>query len=281
MAEKQRILIAEDDALLCDILVDKFEKNGFLVTRAQNGITALELMKAEPPTLAIIDIYMPEKDGITVMQEMSGVPALKNVPVVIISNSTEPQEIERARTLGARDFIVKAVFDPGEVVDRVKDILSNPNQQMSTSAQNSAGSTITSHNQSTMPEEKNTETKAKKFVLVVEDDKFLRELLVRKLSAEGFEVENALDGEAATVILKDKTPDIILLDLILPSIDGFEVLSRVRADAKNAKVPVIIFSNLGEKADIDKAMSLGATDFMVKANFTLDEIVAKIHSIIG
>jgi PleD family two-component response regulator len=123
--------------------------------------------------------------------------------------------------------------------------------------------------------------KDKPFVLVIEDDKFLRELLVRKLGSEGFEVQNAIEAQAAFTILAERKPKIILLDLILPGIDGFEILARIKADQKIADVPVIILSNLGQKEDLDKAMSLGAQDFMVKANFTLDEIVTKVRGIVG
>ena len=125
------------------------------------------------------------------------------------------------------------------------------------------------------------EASGKKFVVVVEDDKFLRELLVRKLMSEGFDVESAIEASAAFTILAQRTPNIILLDLILPGVDGFEILTRIKADPKLVNVPVIILSNLGQKEDLDRAMTLGAKDFMVKANFTLDEIVAKVQGIVG
>ena len=286
MADKQRIVIAEDDKLLGDILAEKFEKNGYTVDRADDGDMALEKMGAMVPDIVLLDLLMPRKGGMEVLEEMHKNPKLKDVPVVIISNAGQLKEMGRAKELGAKDFIIKTVFDPSQVLDRVKQILENPNapqEEWEIRNQNITGVGAISNNNN-MPEETKPTTeanKAKPFVLVIEDDKFLRELLVKKLMGEGFEVENALDGETAFSILEKKTPNIILLDLILPNIDGFEILARVRKDVKTAKTPVIIFSNLGEKADIDKAMSLGATDFMVKANFTLDEITTKIHSIIG
>jgi DNA-binding response OmpR family regulator len=286
MADKKRIVIAEDDKLLCDILVEKFEKNGYVVGRAEDGDVALEKMRSAKPDIVLLDLLMPRKGGMEVLEEMHRDASLKSVPVIIISNAGQLKEMGRARELGARDFIIKTVFDPNQVLERVGQILENPEasqKEWEMRSQNVTGVGAISNNNN-MPEETKPTTdanKAKPFVLVIEDDKFLRELLVKKLSAEGFEVENALDGETAFGILAKKTPNIILLDLILPNIDGFEILGRVRKDAKTATTPVIIFSNLGEKADIDKAMGLGATDFMVKANFTLDEIVAKIHSIIG
>ena len=120
----------------------------------------------------------------------------------------------------------------------------------------------------------------KKFVLVIEDDKFLKELLMKKFTKEGFEAQNAVDAESAFRILEDRKPNIVLCDLILPGIDGFGILEHIKKDPITADVPVVILSNLGQQEDLDKAMGLGATDFMIKANFTLDEIVAKVRSII-
>jgi DNA-binding response OmpR family regulator len=119
-----------------------------------------------------------------------------------------------------------------------------------------------------------------KKILVVEDDKFLRELIKRKLISENFEVGEAVDGEEALRKVKEEKPDLILLDLILPSIDGFEVLSRLKEDPNSTSIPVIILSNLGQREDIEKGLKLGATDYLVKAHFTPGEIIEKIKNIL-
>ncbi|MFA5997219.1 MAG: response regulator [Candidatus Paceibacterota bacterium] len=126
-----------------------------------------------------------------------------------------------------------------------------------------------------------SEAGEKKFVLVIEDDKFLKELLVKKISKEGFDVQNAVDAESAFRAIEDRKPDIVLTDLILPGVDGFGILEHIKNDPLTKDVPVVILSNLGQQEDLDKGIALGATDYMIKANFTLDEIVAKVHSIIG
>jgi len=128
-------------------------------------------------------------------------------------------------------------------------------------------------------EETNNASKGKK-VLVVEDDKFLRELFVKKLFNEGFDVKNSIDAQGAFQIITEGKPDIILLDLILPGVDGFEILAKIKADENIADIPVLILSNLGQQEDIDRAMSLGAHDFLVKANFTLDEIVTRVKKVL-
>jgi len=115
-----------------------------------------------------------------------------------------------------------------------------------------------------------------KKILIVEDDKFLRELMVRKLSQENFEIIEAVDGEEGIKKIKDTIPDIVLLDLILPGIDGFEVLAKIKEDATTNSIPVIILSNLGQREDVERGMKLGAIDFLVKAHFTPNEIIDKI-----
>ena len=294
MEDKKRIIIVEDDAVLRDVLAGKLEKSGYIVDKAEDGIIALEKIRAQKPDCILLDILMPRKGGIEVLEDLHADPELSSIPVIIISNSGQPVEIQRAQELGAREFLIKAVFDPNEVLEKVERVLAGgsmaPKGEWGIRTQNVASSgvaesTVVENPSPTVAEAAATATHAagsdKVFVLVIEDDKFLRELLVRKLASEGFDVQNAIDAEAAFAILAERKPSIILCDLILPGVDGFEILGRIKADPKIADVPVVILSNLGQKEDLDKAMALGAKDFMVKANFTLDEIVTKVRSILA
>lgn len=113
-------------------------------------------------------------------------------------------------------------------------------------------------------------------ILLVEDDRFLRELMSQKIIKMGEDLIVAVDGEEGIKKAKEEKPEIILLDLMLPGIDGFGVLSQIKADPEIADIPVIILSNLGQKEDIDRALNLGATDFLVKAHFTPQEIIDKV-----
>lgn len=115
-------------------------------------------------------------------------------------------------------------------------------------------------------------------VLVVEDDEFLRSLTAKRLEKEGYTVVVAVDGESAVSVATDNLPNLILLDLLLPGVNGFDVLAKLKASEALKKVPVIVFSNLGQKEDIERAQGLGATDFLIKANFTLDDVVEKIKA---
>lgn len=119
-----------------------------------------------------------------------------------------------------------------------------------------------------------------KKILVVEDDKFLRELIVQKLNREGYEVSEAVDGEDGVKKIKEVKPDLVLLDLILPGIDGFEVLSKTKENSDLVSIPIIILSNLGQKDEVERGLKLGAADYLIKAHFTPGEIVEKIKIIL-
>lgn len=115
-----------------------------------------------------------------------------------------------------------------------------------------------------------------KNILVIEDDKFLRELISQKLSKEGFKISEAMDGEEGVKKIQQEKPDLILLDLILPGLDGFEVLFQTKQDPALSEIPVIILSNLGQKEDVERGLKMGAVDYLIKAHFTPGEIIEKI-----
>jgi DNA-binding response OmpR family regulator len=118
-----------------------------------------------------------------------------------------------------------------------------------------------------------------KKVLIIEDDEFLRSLAAKRLGQENYTVVAAPSGDEGLKMAESEKPDLILLDLLLPGgLGGFEVLEQIRA--KDKTLPIVVFSNLGERADIEKAQKLGATDFLVKANFTLDDVIGKVGGLL-
>lgn len=116
-----------------------------------------------------------------------------------------------------------------------------------------------------------------KTILLVEDEAALQSALGAALRMAGFEVISAVNGEDAITFAKQSYPDIILLDLILPKLSGFDVLQAVKADEKTKHVPVIVLTNLDAAHDVDRALSLGATTFLVKANYEIDDVIAKVR----
>lgn len=118
-----------------------------------------------------------------------------------------------------------------------------------------------------------------KKILIIEDDKFLRQLITQKLTREGYDILEAADGEEGLKMVKEEKPGLILLDLILPGIDGFEVLSQIKKEDELKSIPVIILSNLGQKEDVERGINLGAIDYLIKAHFTPGEIVEKVRKV--
>ena len=132
-------------------------------------------------------------------------------------------------------------------------------------------------------EDRNKKADAKQnmpLVFLVEDDKFLRDIIGKKLAQAGFRVEEAHDGKEALKKLETLAPKIILLDLLLPEIDGFAVLKQVKEDKKLSNIPVLILSNLGQDEDMQRAKTLGAKDYMIKAYFTPSEVVERVRKIL-
>lgn len=120
-----------------------------------------------------------------------------------------------------------------------------------------------------------------KVILFIEDESALQKTFGDILRQEGYEMISALDGEVGLRLAKKKKPDLILLDLILPRVHGFEVLKKLKEDKETKEIPIIVLTNLDGIADVDKAIELGATTYLVKANYSLEEVVQKIKKALG
>ncbi|MFI5374081.1 MAG: PleD family two-component system response regulator [Candidatus Rokuibacteriota bacterium] len=118
-------------------------------------------------------------------------------------------------------------------------------------------------------------------VLLAEDDRFLRKAAETALKRQGFAVLPAVDGEEALRKARADAPDLILLDLIMPKMQGFEVLRALKADPATAGIPVIILSNLGQDGDVKQALESGAAGYFIKANLSLQDLVKRVGELAG
>ena len=117
-------------------------------------------------------------------------------------------------------------------------------------------------------------------VLLVEDDVFLSGIYQKKFEMEGYKVTIADNGEKALVEAKKKKPNIIMLDILLPKLDGFAVLEKLKTDNEVKNIPVILLTNLGQKDDVEKGLQMGAVDYLIKAHFKPSEVVDKIKGVL-
>lgn len=266
----KKIAVIEDDNILREILSDKLTGAGYEVVGAADGEEAFGIVKESKPDLILLDVLLPKRSGTDVLASIKEDSELKDIPVIAISNTAEGDEIEKVKNLGVKDFLVKAIFDSNDVVSRVQGVLgkdesSSPSDQAQTAPTQGSAS----------------QPSGTKKVLIIEDDKFLRELAAQKLEKEGFSVAGATNGQEGLNLLESERPNVIILDLILPGMDGFETLRKIRTESNFKTIPVIILSNLGQEEDIEKAKGLGATDYLIKAHFSFGEIIKKINEVIS
>lgn len=121
----------------------------------------------------------------------------------------------------------------------------------------------------------------KKYILIVEDDPFLVEMYAAKLTAENFDIEVVNDGSNVLKKISEKKPDLILLDIVLPKVDGFEVLKKIKEDPKLKDIKVVTLTNLGQKDEVEKGLKLGADEYVIKAHYTPTEVVEKVKKLVS
>jgi DNA-binding response OmpR family regulator len=257
---KEKILLAISDVVLTNILVNRLQEDGYKTYTAQDGKEALDKMKSLMPDLVLVDIVLSGKNGYDVLQEKSFDRLITKIPVIIISNSGVPIKMRLIpSTPMIKDYVIKTHIEPDEVLEKIAKIFSR------TYTPRVAGSQSSRINNSTG-----------KKILWVEDDKLLSNILSKKFEATGYSLFRVVDGERAFEYLAKDTPNVIILDIILPKMNGLDVLQKIRMDEKLRKIPVIMLSNMSKQSDIEKAKILGAQKFMVKAAVSLDEIVTEV-----
>src|SRR3989344_1034888 len=256
----KKILIIEDDVFLGDVLVQKMVKEGFETTLARDGADGFQKIRLEKPDLILLDIILPNMNGYEILEAKAKDDSIADIPVIVISNSGQPVEINRVLALGVKDYLVK-VRSQLRKGDMANDI------------QTDADGNALSKGQDVSLEGKK--------IMWVEDDKFLNDIISRKLTSTKCVFFHSTNGEESLQMISEKMPDIILLDIILPGMDGFEILKKIKSDKKIKRIPVIMLSNLGQQSNNKKAKSLGAARFLVKATVTLDDILEEIKEVIS
>jgi len=228
-----RVLLVDDDPMIQQLVSSRLTADGMKVSLASDGTEGLRMVRELHPDVVILDIRMPKLDGWSVLAAMKSDDNLTRIPVVILSVE---EDRGRGFSLGAFEYLLKPV-EPEKLVSVILSAISPESGE----------------------------------VLVVDDDVDTRDLVRRRLEAEGFTVSDASNGEDALLRIRVNTPALLVLDLVMPSMDGFELLSRVRAAGH--EFPVVVLTGK-ELDDTDRArLREGLARVIQKHGRSIDEVV--------
>ncbi len=257
--KKEKILIIENNVALGERIAKILKEDGYVTFLVNDGAEGLKSIYDILPHLIIMDLTITgEMDAYTVLEKKHSDVMLSKIPVFLLSNDGNPINMRRVPEGSVADFIATLELDPLNILNRVNIYFK--------------------HAEAPVKEVENDEKKKK--IFWIEDDKLIGSILEKKFIASKFELVHVVNGEEALARLKVFTPDIIVTDLMLPGIDGFEILQKIRMEERFKKTPVMILSNLSKPSDFEKAKLLGASKYLVKAASSLDQIVSEVRGML-
>jgi CheY-like chemotaxis protein len=234
------ILVVDDEESNRDILSRRLVKEGYSVTAADSGKEALDMLRLERYDLVLLDIMMPGIDGYEVLKRIRSEPILQDTPVIMVTALSDEACIKRCLALGATDYVGKP-FELSFLKSRIRQAVhALINLRRSNTEANAAA------------------------VLVVEDDEVNRDLLVRRLNNAGYVAHTAGHGVEALNLINEHAYDLILLDIMMAQMDGYQTLQKIRARASLKDTPIVMISALDDAGSIARCMELGADDYIVK-----------------
>jgi DNA-binding response OmpR family regulator len=279
----KKILAIEDNAIVVRILQQRIRDAEFSI--AVHPAESVTKAAEEKPDLILLDLMLPERSGFDILRELKEKKETKDIPVIIMSALGSEEDIEKGMGLGAENYIVKGMESMDAVVKKIQQVLGDDFFRGTPRTKNRLevdGIKVDTCGRNEhifeVSSKKETSQIKKKRVLFVEDDLFLVHAYQDILEENKLVlIWIAQDGDEAINYLSKPPPDLVLLDLMLPGKSGFEVLAIIRKHPTWKTVPVIVLSNLGQTQDVEKAMKLGITDYIVKANTRISDVAARIE----
>jgi CheY-like chemotaxis protein len=236
--DRPQVLIVDDDPTVRDLMARHLGREGFVVLTAVDGIDALEQARRLHPAAITLDVAMPGIDGWTVLAALKGDPALADIPVVLV---TIIEDKQRGYTLGATDYLVKPV-DRRRLVDSLRAL---------------CGVAIGR-------------------VLLVEDDEATRTTIRQLLEREGWEVSEARNGRVALELVAARPPEAIVLDLMMPEMDGFEFVAELRSRAEWRKLPVLVVTAMELSEEDHRRLNGDVERVIRKSGQSRDELLNEV-----
>ncbi len=235
------VLVVEDDAHAYDLIASALSSAGYLSIRARHGEEAVRMARESRPCAVTLDLVLPGVDGWEVLKRLKSDVATREIPVVIIS-MIENRELGVA--LGADDYFVKPV-DRDRLLERIRKLTSS--------------------------------RASRARLLLIDDDAAVHALLEEELASLGYDIESAFTGESGILAARAATPDLIILDLMMPGMSGFEVAGALKEDAATANIPILVLTSKEISADDRRELQSKVTTFVQKGTSAREQLVREIR----
>ncbi len=245
LAEDGLVLVVDDDAELTAVVRGYLEEEGLAVTCAATAAEGAASAARRRPDLILLDLMLPDQSGLDLLQSLKRDAATRDIPVVVVS---VVKDTVHGLTLGAAEYLVKPV-ERDDIVSTVRRLLDGA----------SAGEPS---------------------VLVVDDEPDTAALIRDTLRTEGFRAVVAHDGHQALAAVRRKRPDLVILDIMMPDMSGFEVLEALGRDPSLNGLPVVVLTARGDEADAKRGLALGARRYMSKP-FDVGDLIAEVRKHVG
>ena len=253
-----KILVIDDDRMNCELIQSVFTRHGYNVLSATSGIEGLTLFRQQAPRVTILDLRMPEMDGLTVLKEIRAYDP--HAPVIILGGGATEEQENQARGLRVTDFIRKGL-SLDVLVECISRVVQLPPKSVPVlSGSSSIGATDTGET-----------------ILVVDDEPLIRDLLVQFLSLRGYRALGVKDGTQALSMVEQAPPDLILLDLFMPGMDGVDVLRQLRQ--REYAGGVIIITGSHDEERLDEAWAVGPQEVIGKP-IDLEQLLMSIQLVL-
>lgn len=277
----KKILIVEDDPMLSEIYQRKFlQEADFEVLTATSGNETEEKVRKHKPDLVLLDLVLPEKDGFQILKEIREDSSLNDVKIIIFSNLSQEEEQQKAKTLGANGFIAKSDFTPQQIVAEVRKIFEE-DENIKQDEIEKEPVVVASKKTKTIKRKKSDKTDDIKEefgfspkVLIVEDEEVFLEVFGIKLKDSGFEIDTASNGGWGLKLADKNKYDVILLDIVMPVLNGVDLIKKIRKKGENKETAIIVLSgSIDEQSQRDEVLKAGAVDVLIKTRVTPGEVV--------
>ena len=259
-ARTKRILVVDDNPLNVKLFSSKLAREGYETVPAYDGREALARVLEEPTDIVLLDLMMPVMDGFEVLEKLKSNPKTKNIPVIVITALTEAEERLNKLEAKADELLAKPVSTI-ELLMRVKSML---HLREIKDQLDERKDQLTSVPALEYKKQESSGSEKEPFILIVEDEDKDAKLLATYLADTPYKLKRARNGKEAFTIIEKKKVDIILLDILLPDIDGFEICRRLKSSKETEDIQIIAVTNVTELEEREKSMEVGMDEYLIK-----------------